>query len=95
MGKSQDYFEPWFKDACNCTLRPIHYNPRSGTAENQIGIPVDPKLFHLVTPEHADSGFLTLLTTFMYQGLQVEIDGEYKSIKPVKNTLIINIGDTL
>lgn len=48
-----------------------------------------------MTPEHADSGFLTLLNTFMYEGLQVEIDGEYRSIKPVKNTIIMNIGEIL
>lgn len=38
--------------------------------------------FKMVTPEHTDSGFITLLTTFMYPGLQVEINGEYRSIKP-------------
>jgi isopenicillin N synthase-like dioxygenase len=49
----------------------------------------------LVTPEHADSGFVTLLNTFMFQGLQVEINGEYKSVLPVHNTLVMNIGETL
>ena len=49
----------------------------------------------LVTPEHTDSGFITLLTTFMYPGLQVEINGEYRSIKPKENAIIINIGDAL
>jgi len=49
----------------------------------------------LTTPEHSDSGFITLLTTFGYPGLQVLMDGEYKSIKPVPNTIIVNIGDCL
>ena len=45
-----------------------------------------------MTPEHADSGFITILSTFDYEGLQVEIDGQYKSIEPIKNTLVLNIG---
>ena len=49
----------------------------------------------LVTPEHSDSGFVTLLSTFMYHGLQVLIDGEYRSIKPIENAIVVNIGDTL
>ena len=53
------------------------------------------KNFKLVTPEHCDSGFVTLLSTFMYHGLQVEIDGEYRSIEPVKNAIIVNLGETL
>ena len=49
----------------------------------------------MVTPEHTDSGFITLLTTFMFPGLQVEINGEYRNIKPKENAIIINIGDAL
>lgn len=48
-----------------------------------------------MAPEHKDSGFLTLLSTFMYPGLQVEIDGEFRSIKSVKNAFVVNIGCTL
>jgi len=48
------------------------------------------------TPIHTDSGFLTLLSTFNYHGLQVDIgDGVYKSVRPVSNTLVINLGDML
>ena len=93
LGKPANYFDPWFKDECNTTLRPIHYLPRNKVQVE--GHYLEPELFKLVTPEHADSGFLTLLSTFMYPGLQVEIDGEYKSIAPVKNAIIINIGETL
>lgn len=56
---------------------------------------MDDSAFKLTTPEHSDSGFLTILTTFGYHGLQVLMDGEYKSIRPVPNTLIVNIGDLL
>lgn len=37
---------------------------------------------------------MTLLTTFGYPGLQVLIDGEYRSIKPEPNCLVINLGET-
>lgn len=48
------------------------------------------------TPIHTDSGFLTLLSTFNYHGLQVDIGaGNYKSVRPVPNTLVINLGDML
>ena len=48
------------------------------------------------TPIHTDSGFLTLLSTFNYHGLQVDIgNGVYKSVRPVPNTLVINLGDML
>jgi len=50
----------------------------------------------LTTPEHTDSGFLTLLSTFNYPGLQVDIGGGvYKSIKPRPNVLVVNIGNML
>ena len=49
----------------------------------------------LVTPEHADSGFITLLSTFMYNGLEVEIGGDYLPIQPVENAIIVNVGNML
>jgi isopenicillin N synthase-like dioxygenase len=56
---------------------------------------LEKSLQKLTTPEHADSGFITILTTFGYPGLQVEIGGKYQSIEPVKDTLIVNLGETL
>lgn len=48
------------------------------------------------TPIHTDSGFLTILSTFHYHGLQVDIgNGVYRSVRPVPNTLVINLGDML
>jgi len=93
LGKGEDYFNPWFKDECSSTFRAIHYNPRQGNFDDQKQL--DQKNFKLVTPEHCDSGFVTLLSTFMFHGLQVEIDGEYRSIEPVKNAIIVNLGETL
>ena len=90
LGKREDYFDPWFKDQCSSVWRGIHYRPR-----DQSVVLEDPLMQKLTAPEHADSGFITLLSTFNYPGLQVEIDGEYKSIKPMKNAVIMNIGETL
>ncbi len=48
------------------------------------------------TPIHTDSGFLTLLSTFHYHGLQVETElGIYKSVRPVPKTIVVNLGDML
>lgn len=90
LGKSPDYFEPWFKKECASVFRGLHYLPRSKEV-----ILDNPNEQILVAPEHRDSGFMTLLSTFMYPGLQVLIDGEFKSIKSVKNAFVVNIGCTL
>jgi len=73
LGKSEDYFDPWFKDECSSTMRGIHYNTRDANSICELN-EQDSKL---VTPEHSDSGFITLLSTFMFAGLEVEINGEY------------------
>ena len=91
LGKRADYFDPWFKDECGSTLRGLHYLPRS--EEEKLKFPEHQRDF--VTGEHADTGFVTLLTTFMYPGLEVEINGKYEAIKPEPNSVIVNLGKTL
>ena len=50
----------------------------------------------LTTPMHADTGFITLLSTFGYPGLQVKMpDGKYRSVKPLKNHIVVNLGNLL
>ena len=57
---------------------------------------LSPDDLRLTTPIHTDSGFLTLLSTFGYPGLQVEVgEGVYKSVRPVLNTMAVNLGDML
>ena len=41
---------------------------------------------------HVDAGFITVLSTLGYPGLQVLLDDEYKSVKPTYNSLVINLG---
>ena len=72
LDKPEDYFHGWFKEECTSTQRIIHYNPRDPAKEYKS---------KLVTPEHSDSGFITLLTTFGFPGLEVEIEGAYRPIK--------------
>lgn len=44
------------------------------------------------TPEHTDSSMLTMLSTFEYPGLQVLVGDNYRSIRPMKNSLVVNLG---
>ena len=91
LGKRVDYFDAWFKDECASMLRGIHYKPRKFDEKS----PLSAVERELVTPEHADSGFITLLSTFMYPGLEVEINGRYEAIKPEPNAIVVNVGLTL
>jgi isopenicillin N synthase-like dioxygenase len=93
LGKEKGFFDAWFEYNSLCTFRSIYYLPREhqNAAKSDK---LDSENLKLTTPEHADSGFLTLLTTFGYPGLQVEIDGEYKSIKPKAGCLVVNLGET-
>ncbi len=47
------------------------------------------------TPAHQDSGFLTLLQTFGFTGLELELDGVWYSVPPTPGTLVINVGEQL
>ena len=91
LGKKENYFDPWFKHECSSTMRGIHYSPRDQNSVCEL----NEQERKLVTPEHSDSGFITLLSTFMFSGLEVEINGEYQPIKPVENAIVVNIGETL
>ena len=94
LGKNPDYFDPWFKDTCSSVFRAIHYLPRSSDRAADHS-QISEHDFKLVTPEHTDSGFITVLDVFNFPGLQVEIDGVYHSVTPHPNSVIVNIGDTL
>lgn len=92
LGKDRFFFHPWFEKDTMSTYRAIHILPRAtGVVDSSK---LDENERKLTTPEHSDSGFLTILSTLMYPGLQVEIDKEYRSIKPQKNMLVVNLGDT-
>lgn len=91
LGKSADYFDEWFVNGSLTTFRNIHYSPRSQSTVDSSQL--DQESLKLTTPGHSDSGFMTILTTFGYPGLQVWIDGMYRSVKPVPGVITVNIGD--
>eukprot|EP00347_Sterkiella_histriomuscorum_P002785 403366808 len=94
FGKPLDYFDKWFvNDTCS-TMRLIHYLPRSANIVKQSELTAED--LKLTTPPHADGGFLTLLSTFNYPGLQVmNSSGLFKSIEPQSNIIVVNIGKML
>jgi len=70
FGKSEEYFYGWFEKECSSVFRAIHYLPRDCILKSQKEeTKLSEENFRLVTPEHTDSGFITLLSTFMYPGL--------------------------
>ena len=90
---SSDYFAHMFKPYTNSTFRFIMYPHR-----HKEDIPAGAFLSDgrtISTPAHQDSGFLTLLQTFDYAGLELELDGVWYSVPCPKNTLVVNVGEQL
>jgi len=83
LGKDRYFFHEWFEVDSLSTFRAIHNMPRSANIVDSSALSAEH--VKLTTPEHCDSGFITILTTLGYPGLQVEIDGEFKSIRPIYN----------
>jgi len=91
LGKDRFFFHPWFSHDSLSTQRAIHNMPRSANLVDSSAL--NTEQVKLTTPEHCDTGFITILTTFGYPGLQVEYNGEFKSVRPIYNQLIVNLGD--
>ena len=90
LGKDKDFFRGWFEKAPLSTFRSIHYPTRSESSVRHDGLSAEQ--LKLTTPPHQDSGFITVLSTFEYPGLQVLIDGEYRFVKPLKDHIVVNLG---
>jgi isopenicillin N synthase-like dioxygenase len=67
LGKPRDFFKSWFEKDSLSTFRSIMYLPRCKSVVKQDKL--SSESLKLTTPAHADTGFLTLLTTFGYPGL--------------------------
>ena len=65
LGIDENAFEPIFLDKPLSTFRLIHYPPWKGEPSKNA-IVEDGKF--VTSPDHTDSNFLTLLTTFNYKG---------------------------
>ena len=92
LGKDRHFFREWFTGAPLSTFRTIKYLPRSASTVRSDAL--DENEIRLTTPPHCDSGFITLLATFGYPGLQVKIGDEYRFVKPLPNHLVVNLGST-
>ena len=91
LNKDRYFFHEWFQNDSLSTYRAIHILPRAAGVVNSSEL--SEEHFKLTTPEHCDWGFITILSTLGYPGLQVEIDGEFKSVRPIYNQLVVNLGD--
>jgi len=93
LGKDRNLFTPLFTQDSLSTFRTIYYKPRKDSKVKQDLL--NEHSLKLTTPAHTDSGFITILSTLSFPGLQILYKGEYFSIKPENNCLVINLGDTL
>ncbi|XP_046365943.2 2-oxoglutarate-dependent dioxygenase 33-like [Haliotis rufescens] len=91
-GLDEYWFESMFLPDTLSTLRLLHYPLRSSSPPDTArdGDKV------LCCSEHSDSGFVTLLATFHYRGLQIRNQHDkWVDVEPRPNSLVMNIGDIL
>ena len=72
----------------------LNYYPECPEPEAPNGA-ATPTAGHLGVNHHTDSGALTLLMTDEVPGLEVFVHGTWHPIVPMKDALIINIGDVI
>ena len=89
LDKDRYFFHEWFTQDSLSQVRVNHNSPRI----REQNLDLNEQLYKFTTPQHLDEGFLTILTTLGYPGLQIEVgDNEYKTVKNIDNQLIINVG---
>jgi isopenicillin N synthase-like dioxygenase len=93
FGLESNFFDKWYERDTLSTFSVNHYCPRDrGITQNDQ---VKAEQYYVTIAQHTDSGFVTLLSTLGYPGLQIFKDDVWRSIKPVPNAFVINIGDML
>ena len=92
IGKEESYFDQLFLDKSVSTLRLMHYLLRSGPVpdaaikDGQV----------LTCLEHTDTSYVTFLSTFQNEGLQILTkEGKWIDVEPCPDCLVMNAGDTL
>ncbi|KAK3107085.1 hypothetical protein FSP39_006827 [Pinctada imbricata] len=91
LGIRETSFEHFFNEKPCSTFRLIHYPPWKGPPPEGAKVE-DGKV--VTTPVHTDSGFLTLLATFHYHGLEVMTsEGKWLPVRPISDGLVLNVGD--
>lgn len=92
LGKEEDFFDRLFLNKPLSTLRFMHYPVREGPipeAAKKDGVV-------LTCLEHSDSTFITFLSTFYNEGLQIlQQDGTWKDVEVRPDCLVMNVGDAL
>ena len=92
-GADPNYFSECLGKCELSTLRTIMYPKRDSK-----DIPLKAHLPYgkiISTPEHADSGYMTLLQTFDYQGLELLLDNIWYQVPNMEDCLVVNIGETM
>jgi isopenicillin N synthase-like dioxygenase len=81
-----DVFKSFVSNDPICTLRLLHYPPRSSGAENQLG-----------AGAHTDFGAVTLLLQDDAGGLEVldHATGNFVPVQPNPEAYVVNVGDML
>jgi isopenicillin N synthase-like dioxygenase len=84
LGQPEGYFDEWFDDEANLSLKVVRY-PGSGEQDSGQGVGA-----------HKDYGYLALLLQDDLGGLQVEAaDGSWIDAPPVPGAFVFNIGELL
>lgn len=92
LGMKEDCFDHMFLSKPLSTLRLLRYPPRPE--------PIPEKFkdgeYVIVTADHADSTFVTLLSTFDFEGLQIkDKNNDWVNVPPRPQSMVLNVGDTL
>ena len=92
LGKEESYFDELSLHKPLSTLRLMHYPLRPQ--------PIPPAArkdgLVLTCLEHTDSTFMTLLSTFSYEGLQIMLrDGSWADVAVRPDCIVMNAGDAL
>lgn len=99
LGLAEDHFARHFRPG-NSTLRLNHYPPRSADSADRLGAggwrENGGMQRPIVTPEHTDSGCVTLLVQDGVGGLQAKTpDGCWIDVPPLDGGIVVNLGDAL
>ncbi|XP_010908634.3 gibberellin 20 oxidase 2 isoform X1 [Elaeis guineensis] len=81
LGVERSFYREFFKD--NSSIMRCNYYPPCQEPELALG-----------TGPHCDPTSLTVLQQDQVGGLEVFADGEWQSVRPIRDALAINIGDT-
>jgi len=87
LGLDSDYFSPYFEPKGDARFKLIRYRvPETGGSSQKHNQGVG---------WHHDTGFLTFIMQDDIGGLQVNIDGKIIDATPIKNALVMNMGEML